>query len=68
MSPNSLITFFRWSALTLFWLRVNAAFFAAIAQAIEDHNNTIIRRAFINGYMKRDAHNDEEASDDEEES
>ena len=40
MNP-SLLTFFSWAALTYYWLTANVIFYVAIAQAIEDHNDTM---------------------------
>ena len=45
MDLDSLITFLGWAALTYSWLYINFTFAAAIAQAIENHNDAIRQEA-----------------------
>ena len=63
MGLDSLITFLGWAAFTYSWLHINVTFFAAIEQAIENHNNAIRQQALQE--LRAYEADDEEESDDE---
>ena len=47
---DSLINFLGWAALTYYWLHINITFASAIRQAIEDHNDDMRDKGYVDGY------------------